>query len=106
MTSVTKDFALAQMERQSASLVTNTRKADTLPSATSVVTQHRRGLDFLLENWGKPGDELTVELLVKTHRIVCQAMPRRSDPRQRHVGSAIKTCSVRTGGRLTPRRRT
>ena len=101
VTSVTKDFALAQMERQSASLVTNTRKADTLPSATSVVTQHRRGLDFLLENWGKPGDELTVELLVKTHRIVCQAMPEAGVIRgSGTVGSAIKTCSVRTGGRL------
>ena len=65
-----REFAEAQMERQSAALNSNTRKANSSAASAGVVDKHNRGLKHMLACADQP---LTTKLLCDTHAIVCGA---------------------------------
>lgn len=61
---VVASFEEAQIDRQSAALESNTRKAQTSAESSLVVDAHRRGLRFMLEH---SHEELSIDLLCSLH---------------------------------------
>ena len=87
---VDSEFVASQELSQAATLASNTQKRDSAEVAGLVVENHRKALRFMMEQ-AATGTALTVELLCRTHGILCEGL---------FAGSgALRTTRVKVGTR-------